>query len=276
MENNYLIDLFKHSKIFKFSLFLFVLLTGWWASIYLRGLEEGFENNLFTVVLTVFSLIGGLAGLMYSKKWGGYKSLLGRAIMMFSVGLLAQFVGYTLYSIYIYILGIEVPYPSFGDVFFLGSVFLYLYGSYLLAKVAGVGFSIDNIGNKLLAVLIPLVMLLISYYVFLSGYEPDWSNYLVVFLDFGYPVGQALYVSIALLAWIISKNILGGVMRKPIMFLIAALVVQYIADFSFSYQVARESWYVGGINDYLYALANFLMTLSLLLIGNMFYKVKES
>ena len=121
-----------------------------------------------------------------------------------------------------------------------------------------------------------MAILIISYLFFLKGYEPDWSNVIVVFLDFGYPIAQALYVSIAILALLISKDILGGVMRRPVMLLIIALVIQYIADFSFSYQVSRETWYVGGTNDYLFALAYFLMTVSLFSIGNMFYKVQES
>jgi hypothetical protein len=273
---NYIFEQLKNNKLFKFTFILFVLMVLWWSTIYIRGLTEGIENDSFTIVLPVFSLIGSIVGWGYAKKWGGLKSLLGRSISMFTYGLLAQFLGYLLYTYYIYILGVEVPYPSIGDALFFGSVLFYMYGAYILAKVAGISFSFTNVRNKVLAVLIPVAILLLSYVLFLNGYEPDWSNLVVVFLDFGYPIGQAIYVSIAIFALLASKDILGGMMKRPILLLIFALIVQYIADFSFSYQVSRGTWYVGGTNDFLYMLAGFLMTLALFSIGNMFYKVQES
>ena len=272
----YLYEQLKSSRLFIFTTAVFLLLILWWLSIFFRGLTSGIENDAFTIVLPIFTLIGGIVGWKYSKKWGGFHSQLGRSIGMFTMGLLVQFLGYMLYTYYIYILGVEVPYPSIGDLFFFGSVLLYIYGAYLLAKVAGLVFSFSNIKNKILGILIPLGILLASYALFLNGYEPHWENFLVTFLDFGYPIGQAVYVSIALLALLFSRDILGGMMRRPIILLLFALIVQYIADFSFSYQVSRETWYVGGTNDLLYMVAGYLMTLAILSIGNMFYKVQES
>jgi hypothetical protein len=272
----YLVEQFKQNNTFRLITIFFGLLTLWWITIYARGLTEGLENDIFTCIYCIFALVGGVYGWIFARKWGGFKSVLGLSIAMFSLGLFAQFFGQILYNSYIYILGIEIPYPSFGDVLFFGSVILYIVGAYQLAKVSGISLTFQTVLGKFLAILIPLAMLIISYTVFLQGYEPDWSDKIVVFLDFGYPIGQAIYVSIAILALLISKDILGGMMRKPIILLIIALIVQYIADFSFSYQVSRETWYVGGTNDYLFALAYFLMAVSLFSIGNMFYKVKDS
>lgn len=272
----YLLEQFRKNKAFKLVTIFFIGLTIWWVTIFARGLTEGNENNLFTVVYPILSLLGGIAGWVFAKKWGGFKSTLGSSIGMFALGLLAQFVGQVMYSYYIYIKGIEIPYPSVGDISFFSSIIFYLIGVILLSKVSGLKMSVKSMRGKLQAFLIPLGILLISYLVFLKGYAPDWSNKMVIFLDFGYPIGQAVYVSIAILALLISKDILGGMMRKPIMLLVAALILQYIADFNFSYQVSRDAWYVGGFNDYLYCAAYFFMTISLFSIGNMFYKVQES
>jgi hypothetical protein len=273
---HFLLDQYRESRTLRYVVLLFALLTVWWLSIYFRGLTEGVENDVFTCTYGILALIGGVYGFMFAKKWGGFKSKLGSSISLFSLGLLAQFLGQVFYITYIYVLGVEVPYPSFGDVLFLGSVILYIIGAYRLAKVSGIKLTLKSMGGKLLAVLVPIVMLLISYMVFLQGYEPNWGDTLITFFDFGYPIGQAIYVSIALLALFISKDILGGMMRRPIILLIAALIVQYIADFNFSYQISRETWYVGGTNDFMFALAYFLMTVALFSIGNMFYKVQNS
>lgn len=273
---SHLAEQFKQNRAFQFIVLFFVILTVWWITIFARGLTEGPENNYFTLAYPVLSLLGGVAGCVFARKWGGLKSQLGIALTMFAWGLLAQFIGQALYSYYIYILGIEVPYPSLGDLSFFLSVVLYIIGAIWLSRVSGMKFSMQSFRGKLQAFLIPLVILLISYWVFLRGYEPDLSNKVLLFLDFGYPIAQAAYVSIAIMALVISKNILGGMMRQPIMLLIAALILQYVADFSFSYQVSRETWYVGGVNDFLFCLSYFFMTISLFSIGNMFYKVQES
>ena len=115
-----------------------------------------------------------------------------------------------------------------------------------------------------------------SYSFFLRDYQFDWSNKLKVFLDFGYPFGQAIYVSIAIMALILCKNVLGGIMKKPLTFMLLALVVQYFCDFMFLYQANAGTWYVGGVNDYMYFVSYFLMTISLIYIGGMFDHIKES
>jgi hypothetical protein len=273
---NYIFDQCKQSKVYSVVMVLFIALTGWWASMYFRGLTEGLENDTFTVIYCILALLGSFAGVVYAQKWGGFKSILGRSISFFTLGLFAQFIGQVLYNYYIYVLGVEVPYPSIGDVSFFASVIFYILGVVSLAKVSGAKFSYQSISGKFLAFALPVIMLLLSYIIFLKDYQPDWSNLIIVFLDFGFPVGQAIYVSIALFTLMVSRNKLGGVMRRPILLIIFALIVQYLADFSFSYQVAHETWYVGGINDYLFAVAYFLMATSLFTVGTSFNKIKDS
>jgi hypothetical protein len=275
---NFLIEQYKASKVLKFLSIFFLLLLVGWIFMYVKGSTDGLGNNIFILVYPLIPLVGGIYGLIFAKKWGGIRSTFGSSITAFALGFLFQFIGQMLYVYYQLYLHIDVPYPSIGDVFYLGSVILYIVGAYQLAKVSGIRLTFNTIQGKLKALLIPFIMLALSYLILLKGYEADWSNKIVVFLDFGYPIGQAVYVSIALLALFISKDILGGLMRKPIMLLIAALIMQFLSDFVFSYQVSREvnTFYAGGINDLMFAFAYFLMALALFSIGNMFYKVQET
>ncbi len=275
---NYYYEQFKQNKPFKLIVLVFVALTIWWVSIFVRGLTEGIENDAFTIIYPVLALMGGIMGWIFSRKWGGFKSTLGKSIGMFSLGLLAQFLGQVLYNYYIFVLGIDEPYPSIGDVSYFASVIFYIFGVWYLAKVSGVKSSVKSFNGKLKAVAIPVIILLSSYLLLLKDYELDFSDKTLLFLDFGFPIGQAIFVSIAFMALFISKDILGGMMRKPIMLLIIALIFQYVADFAFSYQfsVNPESTYVGDFLDYLYCASYFFMAISLFSIGNMFYKVQES
>ena len=119
-------------------------------------------------------------------------------------------------------------------------------------------------------------MLIISYIIFLRNYEFDWTNKIKIFLDFGYPLGQAIYVSLAVLTLILTAKVLGGIMKKPVILFLVALIMQYVSDFNFLFQANNGSWYVGGIGDFLYMLSYLLMTLSIIQIGYSLRSLKES
>jgi hypothetical protein len=128
--------------------------------------------------------------------------------------------------------------------------------------------------GKLIALLLPAAVLVTSYFVFLSNYEFDFSQPLTVFLDFGYPLGQAIYLSIALLAYLFSRKWLGGILKNKILLVIAAFFLQYAADFNFLYQVVNETWVNGGYGDYLYLFSYFVMGLALVNFYRAFMQIK--
>lgn len=253
---------------------IFVLLTFYWLYISYLGFSDNDHVLYFTLIYPMIAVIGGVAGLVYGQKWGGFKSALGKSISLLSLGLLAQFLGQLLYNYYVVFLGVEVPYPSIGDISYFASVLLYLAGVWHLALVGGVRLTFTSLKGRILAIIVPLAMLCLSYYLLLSDYDFESSGVSLIFLDFGFPVGQALFVSLALLVLLTSKNILAGIMRPAIILLTIALVAQFIADFLFSY--LYSSGHDVYMLDYLYAAAYFLMAFALVSIGNMFYKIKES
>lgn len=252
----------------KITSILFIILAGWWAVLYFyygAGLTE--PNLYWAATYSTLAIWGGLFGLFASRSWGGKRSRMGRSVAFLSIGLLLQAFGQSSFIYYITILGVSIPYPSIADVGYFGSVIFYIIGIYSLARVSGVSITLKKYRGKAFAILIPAILLIFSYNLFLSGYQFDWSNPLRVFLDFGYPIGQAVYVSIAVLAFILSKDVLGGIMRGPIIFVIYAFVIQYLADSNFLFQAINSTWTNGGYGDFLYTLAYFLMAISLIKIG---------
>jgi hypothetical protein len=204
---------------------------------------------------------------MIAKEWGGLKSAFGRALFFISLGLLAQFFGQISYNSYIYFLGVEVPYPSIGDLGFFGSVVFYIFGTANLFRVTGSHLRYSSMPQILISIVLPTLLLGGSYFVFLQNYDFLASSSLAVILDFAYPLGQAIYVSLALLVFLLSMNTLGGLMRLPMLFLLCSLVFQYFCDYTFLYEVQHDLWYVGGLNDYMYFASYFFMTVSLGYIG---------
>ena len=252
----------------KITAVLFIGLSLWWMFLYFvydAGLEQ--QNLIWAASYQAIALWGGLFGLMASRPWGGFRSWMGRAIIFFSIGLLLQNFGQTVFSYFNLVSEIEIPYPSLADVGYFGSMVLYILGIISLMKVAGVGFKWRNFNGKMQALLLPVLMLVFSYSFFLKGYELDWSAPLRMFLDFGYPLGEAIYVSCALLTLLLSRNILGGVMKKPLTYVMIALIAQYCAEFNFLYQASRLTWINGGYGDFMYMFAYFLMAVSLIKIA---------
>ena len=235
------------------------------------------DNNLqiWAASYQIVAWCGAIIGFIFASKWGGFKSLLGRAVIGFSIGLLLQSFGQSVFSWYFYT-GNTLPYPSLADLGFFGSIPFYIYGISCLSKVAGANFSLRSSVNKFWAIFLPAAILIASYAVFLRGYQFDPTQpWLKAFLDFGYPLGQAVYISIAILAYIFSKNILGGIMRAVIMSFIIALVAQYVADYTFLYQSMHNTFVGGGIDDCLYLLAYFLMSISLVRLGVVFHQINS-
>lgn len=256
----------KRDRAAQLLLVLFFALSFWWLWLqsFISAEISSYRNLVWGASYQLVAIFGGIAGLFISKSWGSLKSVMGRAILSFAIGLLLQSFGQSAFSFYNLALQVDIPYPSIADIGFFGSIPFYIYGIILLAKLSGVAVSLKSFLNQTQAVLIPLVMLVFSYLFFLREYEFDWTNPLKIFLDFGYPLGQAIYVSIAILTYILSKGVLGGIMKSRILFLLLALLIQYIADYNFLYQATYGTWLNGGYGDFIYLLAYLFMALGLL------------
>ncbi len=232
----------------------------WWLLLQITDLNR----EIFSASYCLMALWGGILGLIASKKWGGYKSILGTAILMLAIGLLLQVFGQLAYSFYYYLLKLDdVPYPSMGDIGFFGSIFFYIAGAWYISSTVGLKYALKSPLNKLLAVVIPLFSLIISYYFFVQNIDLKADTFLVTLLNVGYPLGQSIYVGIAALGYVLSRKLLGGSMRQPLSLLLLSMMLQYVADFVFLYQTNSETWVVGGINEYMYLISYFLMSMAL-------------
>lgn len=239
----------------------------WWFIINILLQRQGFRFDYFGDFGDLYGIMafwGAIWGTFISLKWGGMRSLMGRAILFFSLGLFLQEFGQLTYSIYYDFITHEVPYPSLGDLGFFGSIPFYILGILFLAKASGVKIGLQSFVNKIQVIVIPLVMLFVGYFLFLQGYHFDWSNPIKIFLDFGYPFGQAIYIALALLTYLLSRKVLGGIMKNKILFILFAFFIQFLSDYNFLYQNSKGTWVNSGYGDYLYLVAYFLMTLGLI------------
>lgn len=257
------------------AIFVFILLTVWWIHLFVSGSKESFPNYLFGAAYGVMALGGGIYGLYASKKWGFTRSIMGKAILLLSLGLLSEEFGQIVFSYYNLFSNVPVPYPSLADVGFFGNIPFYIGGAFFLAHASGVQFSLQKISGKIQVVVLPILMLIIAYVLFLRNYDFAAGTSLKIFLDFGYPFGQALYVSMALLIYSLSKKILGGIMRDKIFLILVAFILQFLSDYNFLYQASNGTWLNGGYGDYLYLVSYFFMAIGIIQLGSVFNRLKS-
>lgn len=256
------------------TLAFFITLSIWWFFIYLGKTKEAPINHIFGFIYGGFSLWGGILGLRVAGKWGGLKSVMGKAILLLSLGLLFQAFGQYSFWFYNYFLKIEVPYPGIPDIGYFGTIPCYILAAILFAQISGVKVSLKSYASKLQALIIPLTLLGLGYFLFLKDYSFSGTPLLQIALDFGYPLGQATYISIGILIFSLSRGILGGVMKPRIILIIIAFFFQFLADYIFIY--FHNLYFPASFIDYFYLLAYFAMSLAILQLNAVFSKLSDT
>jgi hypothetical protein len=244
----------------------YLVVVVYWAVVYFAGLRDTQISYIYQLVFGLIPLLGGISGLVTAGKWGGLKSKLGRSLFFISCGLVSWGLGQMVWSYYT-ITGIDdIPYPSFADLGYILAVPFWLIGMVNLSKATGAKFGLKKVGVKVLAVLLPLVVAAISYYLLVivarGGTllaDGDTSTIAKTVLDISYPMGDVLILTASLLVFGLSAGYLGGRYKSSIYALLLGFIVMYFADFSFSYTTNAETYYNGHWVDLLFPTAMALM-----------------
>lgn len=257
-------QLFKQ-KFTWFAVGFYLLLLTWWIKIYLTGEKTGFENYLFGSVYPILALAGAVNGILISRIYGGWASVMGRGIIFLSLALLGQVFGQFAWSYYNIVAKIEVPYPSLADIGYFAVIPFNILAMFSFARASGANFlSSKTYKRSLLIFTVPAVLLALAYFLFLKDNPIDLSQPIKVFLDLGYPLGEAIYISLAILTYVLSKKLLGGIMRSKILLIIFAFVVQFTTDYFFLYSASRNIYYNAGPVDLMYTTSFLVYSLALL------------
>ncbi len=261
----------KNNNIYQKLVTVFFILTViLWDFLLLSGHKSGTLNYWYSFLFGLIPLLGGLVGMLKARLWGGLKSSLGKAIFLISLGLFLWGLGESIWSYYNFFRHVPAPYPSIADIGFAPSIFFWILGTAFLAVATGALFSLKKTHwAKVFAVLVPLILLLPSYYIQVtlarSGtlIPPD-ETALKTVLDIAYPFGDFLALTFASIIFILSYRYFGGIYRKAIVCLLAGLVVMYCADSVFSYTTTKGTYYNADWGDLLLALGLYLMTFGIL------------
>jgi len=235
----------------------YLLLFFWWVAISLRFLVDTKENFYFGILLGLFAITCGITGLTKSKGWGLLSSYIGRFVVFLSCGCIAWGIGTLIIGYFNLALNQIYPYPSLADVAYIASWPLWFFGMFNLSKATGARIQLKNLRGKMITVLIVVFGFIISYYLLFEVarggvFEISEVNYLELFFNFAYPVGDIVIVTSSLLLFGLSFNYLGGRFKVPILLIIFGFLLNYTADIVFTYITTVGTYHVANWVDMLY------------------------
>jgi hypothetical protein len=157
----------------------------------------------------------------------------------FFLAVFLWFLGELTWAAYEIILGVEVPYPSIADIFYLAG--------YIPAFVSIIGFmlvfrKLVTLGKKIASALVGLLILGLTAVFVLEPLLMSSSSVLVKSFDLAYPVLDAVLIVLVMMRLIAFT---GTSIGKPWTWIFYGLLVYSIADILFSLGTL-VGWYYSG------------------------------
>lgn len=248
----------------------FVALVIFWAYLLLTNHKSGTLNYWYSFLFGLIPLLSGILGMIKSSIWGGLKSSLGRAVFFVSLGLALWGMGESVWSYYNFFKGVPAPYPSLADIGFAPSIFFWILGTAYLSRATGALLVLKRSTKaKIITVLLPLILLVPSYYVQVQIAKggvlvPEGETLLKTILDVAYPFGDFLALLFAALVAILSYRYFGGIYKRAVYYLLGGLAVMYCADSIFSYTTTKGTYYNADWGDLLLTFGLFLISVGIL------------
>ncbi len=255
--------------------YLFVMVI-FWAGMYVLDLKFLTINKIWSIGINLLPLFGGIFGLITARRWG-FKNIVGKGLYYISFGLLSWSAGNWIWSYYTFFTNVSLPYPSWADAGYLGATFLWMIGMVYLSKATGIKNNLRKKIGRFYLVILPLVSFLFSYYLLVivarDGSITSGGDWLKIFFDFAYPLGDVINVTIALLIFGPSLKFIEKGFKWPTVITLFGFILMFLADFSFSYNTTLGTYYEGHPNDLLFIAALFTISFG---VANFFTHKKSA
>ena len=201
-------------------------------------------SNAFPPLISGMAVI--VSGLSLERYWRKAKGPFSKTWLYFTAGLFFWFLGEAVWAGYTLILGVEVPYPSIADIFWLAGYIPFFVALYLYVKIFGGALTRKTLVASMMAT---IVMTVIVTVVLLAPLLTAGEDPVTLFADFAYPLFDLALFSVAHLGLIIFWK---GKLAKSWLFINAAIAMDTCADIIFSYATAQNAYYCGHMLELLY------------------------
>ncbi|MGB9684033.1 MAG: hypothetical protein ACPL1Z_03770 [Candidatus Bathyarchaeales archaeon] len=231
-------------KIYKISLSIMVGLILLYA---FQGYYPDFItyfSNAFPPIIAGATVI--VSGVSLERYWRKAKGRFPIVWLYFTCGLFLWFIGEAVWAGYTLILGVELPYPSAADIFWIAGYIPFFIALYLYVKLFGRVLTRKNVATVMAVTVTLTVVVAATLLAPILGAEEDL---VAIAMDFAYPILDLSLLSVALLGLIIFWK---GKLGKSWLLINAAIVMDVCADILFSYTTAQGTYYSGHMLDLLF------------------------
>jgi hypothetical protein len=189
----------------------------------------------------VFVLASGICSILaflVIRKWG-FRGKLGIVYLGLFLGILLWFLGDTAWTIYETVLQIEIPYPSFADVFYLVGYIPIAIGIIQFLWTFRVGLKRER---AFVALGVGLLFLCLTYAFLIAPLVGSTEDFLTKSYDVAYPVLDSMLVVLAIFMLFVFR---GGKMAGAWIWISLGLLLTALADITFSLG-SLQGWYYSG------------------------------
>jgi len=252
------------SPVQKFLIALYGVCVIWILIVFVFNLRDTTFNYLYSVPLTIIPLFGGIFGIKLWRSWQ-ISNFLAKAILVLSCGLISFGIGLGIFAYYNLILNVPVPYPSLADLGFLPSYPLWMIGLVYLLGITGIKLQLKKITGKMMLFSLTLLAVVSSHYLFFivarEGQIDFKADAVKLFLDLVYPISDIIILTLTLfLIYGLSFDPQDSKIKTGVVTILLAFIVNYMADFGFSYSTTVGTYFVGNWADFLFATSMFLLS----------------
>lgn len=239
----------------------------WWVFLMIYGLRSTPLNLAFGFAYGLVPLVGGFTAIALTLRSKVMRESMKKAILFLGFGVIVWGIGQFIWSLYNFILRVEIPYPSLSDLAYLLSWPLWGIGLYYLSKATRV-YNRPEINNRRhILIVSTLAMVITTSYLAIGiakgGRLITSPDIVRTFFDLAYPILDILILTEAMLLYGTSFRYLRGIYRVPVYILLCGIVVNFIADFGFSYGVNTSTYYNGSWVDLAFTTAFFFILLAI-------------
>ncbi|MEM3768979.1 MAG: hypothetical protein QXE37_02955 [Nitrososphaerales archaeon] len=218
-------------------------------------------NELSNIVVTIVSGLATLTAYLIAQKYRwNIRNKFSRCWLFFFLGSLFWFFGELTWAIYSLCLGVEIPYPSIGDVFWLiayAPFFMAFLGYFKMFGFPFVSKKKLFVMNSIIFLSSLLILYFVLYPILILGEGP-----IVLFFNLAYPIGDLLLFTLAFGSLIVF---FGQKIGKSYIYLTSAIIMNIIADSLFSFLTITNKYtygnYLTTLNDLLFLWGYFALFL---------------
>jgi hypothetical protein len=233
------------------------LVTDWGATAPDWNPANPWHPYYFGVVNATFVLVPFLLfQLPTARRYGGWSSSIGRAIITFGVGTVLWGFG-NFFWFWKNVQGEDAPYPSLADAGYLAVLPFAAWSLWELSKVVGVR------GRDWLWLPVALLVAFpLNAWIMLperllpgdlSGPEAGtFDTPLAAVISSTYVLSDVVLLAVAAIVAIGARRAAGGRFLAPVLAVTASIVLLYVGDLVFNYRIAKDTFYNAEVSDLLY------------------------